>query len=278
MPGAFENFLHSYWKNGKPIFAPNEFSIELGNELKRKVAKKYKFDRYIYHFKEGSHVAALHLHRKNGFFCRVDINRFFYSVRRNRVKRVLKAIGVPKPEYYAKWSCVKNPFEGGGYVLPYGFVQSPILATLVLAESPVGTFLRSLPASISCSVYMDDLCLSGNDQAELKVAFDGLVAAVAEAGFTLNADKTREPAAEIDIFNCSLENGATAVLPGRVNEFYAEERSEAAIEAFETYRDIVKSTTWRVGASKKRRRRAYVEGRRKAAADLPTVATPDPGA
>lgn len=278
MPGAFENILYSYWKNGKPIFVPNEYSVELGNKLKRLVAQKYKFDSYIYHFKEGSHVAALHLHRKNGFFCRVDISRFFYSVRRNRVKRVLKGICIPKPEHYAKWSCVKNPFEGGGYVLPYGFVQSPILATLVLAESPIGTFLQSLTTSISCSVYMDDLCLSGNDQAELRVAFDGLVTAVGEAGFTLNADKTREPAAAIDIFNCSLEHKATAVLPARVAEFYAEERSEAAIEAFETYRDIVKSKTWRVGVSKQRRRRAYVERRRKAAAEAPSAAKPDLGA
>ena len=160
MPLEFENFRHSYWKNGKPIFVPNDFSIELGNKLKRKVAEKYSFDSFFYHFKDGSHVVALHRHRKNAFFCRVDISRFFYSIRRNRLKRILRSIGVPKPEFYAKWSTVKNPFVGGGYVLPYGFVQSPILATLVLSESPIGNYLRSLPGSITPSVYMDDICLS----------------------------------------------------------------------------------------------------------------------
>lgn len=270
MPGPFENFCHSYWKNGKPIFVPNPFGEELGRKLKRKVAKKYTFDKFIYHFKEGSHVVALHRHRKNAFFCRVDLSRFFYSIKRNRLKRVLKDIGIPKPEYYAKWSTVKNPFAGGGYVLPYGFVRSPILATLILSESPIGTYLRALPDTITPSVYMDDLCLSGQDQAALKEAFDGLVVAVAAAGFTLNDEKTREPAAKIDIFNCSLENGNTAVLPDRIDEFFAEDREAAAVASFETYVDIVKSKTWRIGDSKKRRRKAF-ELRRKKAAAAPVV-------
>jgi hypothetical protein len=266
MPLEFENFRHSYLKNGKPIFVPNDFSIALGTKLKRKVAKKYNFDRFIYHFKDGSHVVALHRHRENAFFCRVDISRFFYSIRRNRVKRNLKEIGVAKPEYYAKWSTVKNPFDDGGYVLPYGFVQSPILATLVLAESAIGGYLRGLPEEITPSVYMDDICLSGQDQAELKVAFDGLITAVAEAGFTLNDQKTREPAAQIDIFNCSLEKGSTAVLPERIDEFFSKERDPAAVEAFDTYCDIVQSKTWRIGEAKNRRRNAFVHSKKAATA------------
>ncbi|WP_287100218.1 reverse transcriptase domain-containing protein [Mesorhizobium sp.] len=189
MPVAFENFRHSYWKNGKPIFVPNDYGEDLGRKLKRKITKKYKFDKFIYHFKEGSHVVALHRHRKNAFFCRVDISRFFYSIKRNRLKRILKTIGISRPEHFAKWSTVKNPFEGGGYVLPYGFVQSPILATLILAESPIGAYLRALPAAITPSVYMDDLCLSGPDLDALKTTFDGLVAAVTEAGFILNHER-----------------------------------------------------------------------------------------
>lgn len=264
MPNAFENFLYSYCKKGKPIFVPNDFSKSLGKKLVREVTKKYTFDKFIYHFKEGSHVLALHRHRENTFFCRVDIHRFFYSVKRNRLKRILKAVGIPKPEYYAKWSTVKNPFEGGGYVLPYGFVQSPMLATLILAESPIGTFIRDLPETIDASVYMDDLCLSGNDELELREAFAKLKEAVAGAGFNLNKEKTREPAKQIDIFNCSLEHGTTAVLPQRIDEFYLEERSGAAAASFETYCDIIKSHKWRVGDGKRRRRKAY-KSKKKAA-------------
>ncbi|OAP39031.1 hypothetical protein AU381_07960 [Sinorhizobium glycinis] len=254
MPVMFENFLYSYWKNGKPIYAPNPFSEKLGADIKRQVNKAYQFDNFIYHFKDGSHVVALHKHRTNKFFCRIDISRFFYSVQRNRLKRVLKDVGIFRAEYYAKWSTVKNPFAGGGYVLPYGFVQSPILATLVLAKSPIGEYLRGLDPSITASVYMDDICLSGPDQAALQVAFEGLLQAVEEAGFTLNDEKTRPPAEQIDIFNCSLENGDTRVLPERIDDFYSVDRSQASEEGFEVYCDIVKSHTWRIGARKKRRR------------------------
>lgn len=266
MPHAFENYLHSYWKNGKPIFAPNDFSTDLGTKLKRKIAKKYKFDKFVYHFKDGSHVVALHRHRNNQFFCRIDLEKFFYSIRRNRVKRVLKSIGIPKPEYYAKWSTVKNPFAGGGYVLPYGFVQSPILATLVLAESPIGTYIRKLPLGIAASVYMDDICLSGPDEDQLAEAFKGLLVAVEEAGFQLNHEKTREPAERIDIFNCTLEHGTTEVTPARVVKFYDVPRSANGVASFETYCDIVRSHTWRVGAGKRRRRKLYAAKRKAAKA------------
>lgn len=252
---TFENFKHSYWKNGKPIFAPSERGAAWGEKVKRKVAKLHKFDHFIYHFKDGSHVKALHNHRKNNFFCRVDIERFFYSIRRNRVKRVLKGIGVRKAEAFAKWSTVKNPYPGDGYVLPYGFIQSPILATLVLSTSAIGNYLRSLdPAIITVSVYMDDICLSSQDETALWIAFEGLKAAMEEAGFALNTEKTREPAQIIDIFNCSLESGSTEVLPERIEEFYSIERSEASTGGFETYVNIVKSHTWRSTRKQKRKR------------------------
>ncbi|MFS2325011.1 reverse transcriptase domain-containing protein [Brucella sp. H1_1004] len=256
MPVAFENFLYSFQRNGKPVYAPNEFCEKLGLQIKKQVNKAYKFDSFIYHFKDGSHVVALHKHRANHFFCRIDIARFFYSIQRNRLKRVLKDIGIFRAEYYAKWSTVKNPYEGGGYVIPYGFVQSPILATLVLARSAIGNYLRGLDPSITVSVYMDDICLSGNDEPALREAFEGLLIAVDTAGFTLNDDKTRTTAEQIDIFNCNLEHGDTSVLQGRKNEFYSVVRTPAGEDSFERYCDIVESKTWRVGA-KKKRRKAY---------------------
>ncbi len=253
---TFENFKHSYWKNGKPIFAPSEKGTELGLKIKRKVAKLHKFDHFIYHFKDGTHVKALHLHRPNAFFCRVDIEKFFYSISRNRVRRALRDIGIRKAEQFAKWSTVKDPFSGASYVLPYGFIQSPILATLVLTTSAVGSYIRGLPSTITATVYMDDICLSGNDEAELWDAFNGLKEALEEAGFTLNAGKCREPSATIDIFNCSLTTGATEVLPERIDEFFEVERTDFSVEAFETYCNIVKSHTWRSGKKKRKVRRS----------------------
>lgn len=273
MAVQFENFLYSFMRNGKPIYAPNPFSEKLGFDIKRQVNKAHTFDSFIYHFKDGSHVLALHRHRVNKYFCRIDITRFFYSIQRNRLKRVLKDLGIFRAEYYSKWSTVKNPYPGGGYVIPYGFVQAPILATLVLSKSAIGIYLRGLDPAVTVSVYMDDICLSGNDLEGLKVAFDGLLAAVAEAGFDLNDDKTRVPAEAIDIFNCSLEQGDTKVLQDRVDEFYSVDRSPQSEEGFETYRDIVGSHTWRIGA-KKRRRRAFFRSKPKPA----TLVAPAPEA
>lgn len=268
MPVAFENFLYSFKRNGKPVYAPNEFCEKLGHEIKKQVEKAYTFDPFFYHFKDGSHVVALHKHRLNCFFCRLDIARFFYSVQRNRLKRALKDIGIFRAEYYAKWSTVKNPYEGGGYVIPYGFVQSPILASLVLARSAVGSYLRGLDQTITVSVYMDDICLSGNDEAVLREAFTGLLTAVEEAGFTLNDDKTRITAKQIDIFNCNLEHDHTSVLQERKNEFYSVFRSPAGEDSFERYCDIVESKTWRIGA-KKKRRKAYFRSKPKLPKGVP---------
>lgn len=243
---ALENFAYQYNMNGKPVFAPNKKGREIGYKVKELVEAAVTFDPFIYHLSEGTHIRALHDHRKNKFFCRVDIERFFYVISRNRVKRALKEIGVRDAERFARWSTVKNPYAGGGYVLPYGFVQSPILATLVLSSSAVGEYLRSLGDDITTSVYMDDVCLSSQSLEALEAAFEGLKVAMGEANFTLKADKTRDPSDKIDIFNCELESGRSEVTPERIAEFNAVARSPESESAFETYCSVVKSATWRV--------------------------------
>lgn len=262
---TFENFAYSYWKNGKPYYAPSEQGRSIGHKIKSEIEKKYTFDKFVYHFKDGSHILALHKHRENDYFCRVDIEKFFYSIRRNRIKRILKEYGLSKPEFFSKWSTVKNPFEGGGYVLPYGFIQSPILATLTLATSPIGKFIRSLDDRITSSVYMDDICLSSKDKGAIESAFSGLLVSIDEAGFKLNNEKTRFPAPRIDIFSCSIENGNTEVLPNRIEEFYKKDRTPAGEAAFASYCEIIQSHTWQIGQGKKRRRMASA-ARRKAEA------------
>lgn len=254
----FENYKFSFLKNGKPVFVPTEACEKLGQDLHRRVLDAIKFDDFVYHFKDGSHVVAMHKHRPNKYFCKIDLSKFFYTVRRNRVQRALADIGLSRAEHFAKMSTVKNPFPGGGYVLPYGFIQSPILATLVLLKSPVGTFLRGLDSSVVVSVYMDDICLSAMDEAKLWSAFEGLKQAVADAGFYLNEDKTCEPCTNIEIFNCSITQGDTKVLPARVNKFYQEPHTDNGVASFETYCDIVRSHTWRLGAARKQKRKAYL--------------------
>ncbi len=254
----FENYKFSFIKNGKPVFVSTEACEKLGQDLHRRVLKAFKFDDFVYHFKDGSHVVAMHRHRPNKYFCKIDLSKFFYTVRRNRVQRALADIGLNRAEHFSKMSTIKNPYPEGGYVLPYGFIQSPILATLVLLKSPVGIFLRGLDPSIIVSVYMDDICLSAMDEGKLWSAFDGLKQAIADAGFRLNEEKTREPCTDIEIFNCRIKQGATEVLPARVNKFYQEPRTGNGIASFKAYCDIVKSHTWRLGAARKAKRKAQL--------------------
>lgn len=239
---AFENFDFSY-KNaqGKPVFVPNARTRRLGDEIRRLVGERVEFAPYYFHFRDGAHIAALHAHRANRFFARIDLKNFFYSVGRNRVRAALKSIGINQAdaERYAKWSTVKNPYQEPPYALPYGFPQSPLLASLVLRQSALGAAIEQLHAGIVRSVYLDDIAISGGDLDELRHAFQIVCAAAIEANFTVNQDKVREPAPTIDLFNCDLIEGHTTVREERVALFYDTERSPAGVAAFESYRERI---------------------------------------
>lgn len=241
MAVRYQNFDFQYTKDSRPYFAPSELGRRIGNDIKAQVEAKYSFDAFVYHLGHGGHVAALHSHREHAFFARVDIRRFFYSIARTRVQRALSGIGVLRSRHYAKWSTVRNPYGEPRYVLPYGFIQSPILATLVLLESALGSFLRRCSAvdGLRVSIYMDDIAISSNNQAQLTAAYQELLQRVAEANFTLSEEKMRSPASEIDLFNCDLSHGLTQVRPDRIAAFNAKERSEASRNGFERYVDSV---------------------------------------
>ncbi|TPL52052.1 hypothetical protein FJ937_11865 [Mesorhizobium sp. B2-4-4] len=236
MPVRFENFEFSFLLKGKPAFKPSDLGRRIGQEIKGKVEAAVEFDDFYKHLSAGGHVGALHAHRPHKYFARVDIERFFYSIARNRVARAIQDSGIDRGEHYAKWSCVKNPYEDPSYALPYGFVQSPILATLVLMRSPAGTFLRNLPTDqFGRSVYMDDISLSSDNLAALRETYDELLSCLAMSNFTPNEAKTRAPSDAIDVFNCELRQGVSAVTEARQAEFFATDRSLASSAAFERY-------------------------------------------
>ena len=241
MAVQFATYGYKYQKNGKWFYAPTEKGCDIGEDLKEQVEQAHAFDGIYYHLHKGGHVAALHEHRPHQFFCRVDIERFFYRITRNRVARALRSIGIIRAERYAKWSTVKDPFGEFNYVIPYGFVQSPVLATLVLDRSDVGEFLRSLPAGIGRSVYMDDIVLSGDDLNTLDTHFDMLKSELVRANFNLSQRKIRSPRKAMDVFNCDLETGQSVVQQDRREKFYAEPRSVVSVEAFEEYCERVES-------------------------------------
>lgn len=235
MSVQFKNYRYSYIRKGKPVFVPSERGEAMGRDLKCKVETAVHFEDIYYHLRPGGHVAALHAHRDQRYFARTDIEGFFYGIGRNRVARALHAVGIHKAGYLAKWSCVKNPFEGMRYALPYGFVQSPILATLVLMRSEVGNFLSALPNHVTASVYMDDIAISSNDLKALQAAYTALRVALRESNFAVNEKKAHGPDEAIELFNCKLTRHFASVLQARREEFNLKPRSEASRSAFDRY-------------------------------------------
>lgn len=238
MPVKFENYTHSFQRDGKPVFVPSDLGRRIGEDVKKQVEIAFCFEDTYYHLKKGSHIAALHAHRNNLFFCKVDIKNFFYSVARNRVVKALCSIGIKSSAHYGKWSCVRNPYDEPTYALPYGFVQSPVLATLVLEKSEAGKKIRQLAQTVTVSVYMDDIALSSNDLTILDQKYHELIQAINAANFNVNNQKCVTPCEKMTIFNCSLKKDETLVTPERIKKFTP--KSPASQDGFNRYCESVK--------------------------------------
>lgn len=235
MTVCIPNYAYRYERKGKPVFVPSGIGRRIGIELKAAVENAFKFEPTYFHLRSGGHVAAMHHHRDSQFFARIDISNFFYSVSRRRVKSALDRVGIAKADFFSKWSTLANPFDGPAFVLPYGFVQSPILASLVLATSDVGEHLRGLPASVSASVYMDDISLSSDIKGDLQIAYQSTLDVLTGDGFAVSAAKLRPPASAIDLFNCDLSHGRSSVRDERIEDFLSGNPSPASEEAFVAY-------------------------------------------
>ncbi|WP_425310556.1 reverse transcriptase domain-containing protein [Falsirhodobacter halotolerans] len=189
--------------------------------------------------RNGGHVAALHLHRHNQYFGKVDLKNFFYSIARNRVSRALQNIGIRRSGHYARWSCVRNPYGHPRYALPLGFVQSPVLASLVLCLSEAGKCLESMHADVTRSVYMDDISFSGSTPEVVNEAIDLFSQAISRSELFLNPEKTILASESMLIFACHIENSKTYVTQDRINTFYSTQRSVESAAGFEAYRASV---------------------------------------
>lgn len=192
---------------------------------------------YFFHYRNGGHVEALHQHLRNRYFFRIDLKNFFYSIARNRVARTLRQCGFRSARQYAEWSSVKNPYhDGPKYVLPIGFRQSPLLASLVLWRSAVASAIEeALSRSVLVSVYFDDLIGSANDEAELRITYEGILAACFQANLTANEAKLIPPAQAIIAFNCQLSHGRADVTEDRIQNFIDEDRGSIAEDSFLDY-------------------------------------------
>lgn len=239
-----ENYKHKFSLRGKFVFVPNERCIRKGRRIIRHF-RGMPFPSYFYHYQSGGHIAALHAHLDNRYFFKIDIKSFYYSIARERVTRALRRWRLQGAQTHAKWSCVRNPASCGRpkYVLPIGFVQSPLLASLVLLYSPVTAAIeRAIARGVTVSVYLDDIVGSHDDQALLMEVYEDIRQACIAGEFIPNAEKLTPPTDAIVAFNCDLMQGQTYVTDARVRKFYEDpDRSPASSQSFEEYRELVAS-------------------------------------
>lgn len=219
----FDNYDHKFLVDGtRLIFVPTPAARMAGRKLQKQVLRRWTPPVYFYHFSEGGHVAAAKAHLKSHLFARLDIAKFFDHITRGRVHRALRRIGF---KHGFAWdaaceSTVSKSTTKKSYSLPFGFVQSPVLASLALATSALGAALAELHhGGMSLSVYMDDMLLSGDDGSALRMARCKLEAATEISRFEFNTLKSAGPECEIDVFNLVLSHDRLRVSPERFARF-----------------------------------------------------------
>lgn len=209
-------------KPGKWVFVPTEESKATGAKIKAAIQGCWSPPPYYYHLRSGGHVEAVKSHLGHTTFLHVDIQDFFGSINRSRVTRNLKAkVSYEVAREIANASTVRHPDEKSRYIIPYGFVQSQIMAALCLDQSRLGTYLDKVYKSedVALSVYVDDIIVSCNDIDHANTILDRLNSAAKSAGFTLNPGKQQGPAAEITAFNILVANASMEIDAQRLAKF-----------------------------------------------------------
>ncbi|MFP3744214.1 reverse transcriptase domain-containing protein [Achromobacter sp. SIMBA_011] len=221
--------FHELWEErfelapGKWVFVPSAESRERGERITSKIKEKWQAPAYFYHCHHGGHVRAIKQHLANTHFCCVDIESFFTSINLSRVTRALKQyFGYEVAREFARDSVIRLVGDvDSQYILPFGFVQSPIIASVCLDQSALGRVLHELASKpdITVSVYVDDIILSGSDPYRLQQEFESIKAAADRSGWKVSTSKTQPPGEQILSFNIHLSQGNLTISSERMGLF-----------------------------------------------------------
>jgi Reverse transcriptase (RNA-dependent DNA polymerase) len=230
-------------KPGRYVYIQSREARDRARVLLKRVRIKYKPNAIFYHLGEqGGHVEAMRIHHGNKYFSRYDIDDFFGHVTRTKVTRSLCNIGFRRDVAF-DMAIESVVVEGPSKIVPFGFRQSPLLATLVLEHSGLGRHLVELAANryLTVSIYMDDIVLSSNFREILEVASPPLEMIAQRSGFRLGRDKMTVAAVSVDVFNCRLADNEITILDDRMRKFFRDfrEAGEAGKDAIIRYIEMV---------------------------------------
>lgn len=205
--------------NGKYVYVQEGRYQANGRLLLEWCCRKWTPPKFYFHYRLGGHVAAVKVHLSSQFFARADLERFFWHVSRNKVVRALKRIGFKYSDAY-EYAVNATVTDKGRHFLPFGFVESPFLATLCLDKSGLGTLFRDLiKKGIVVSVYVDDIILSADDPRLLDDALQQMKQVGDRVGFPLNTSKTMSVGPDVSAFNIEAGHGRMAVTDERMRQF-----------------------------------------------------------
>lgn len=140
---------------------------------------------------------------------------------------------------FAKLSTVKKP-NSTQETLPFGFNQSPIIASLCLQNSNLGSMLNHLNKvnNVKVSVYMDDIIISSNNKDKLQKIYNKVCTSFEKASFKINLNKSEAPNDLVSVFNIKLKRNQLDIEKKRLIEFKQKllnTKNEYVIEGVLTY-------------------------------------------
>ncbi|AFJ58315.1 hypothetical protein PflA506_3547 [Pseudomonas fluorescens A506] len=209
-------------KSNTWVYVPTLEAVKEGKLLKKIIEFKWSPPANYYHLKSGGHVDALKYHLNGKFFVHADIKKFFNSINRSRITRELKPyFGYEKSRAIAMESTVSIPLDSGQvFALPFGFVQSTIIASLCFRKSSLGNTIDILnnTKGVRVSIYVDDIIISTHCLEKAEAALLMIQKSAARSGFTLNEEKTQGPSTTITAFNIDLQQNLMKITDWRFNE------------------------------------------------------------
>jgi hypothetical protein len=216
-------WLHKFEiKPGQWVFVPNQESRLAGQKIKQEIESVWHAPAYYAHLRKGGHVAALRGHLKDKLFLSADISHFFNCINRSRITRNLKnLLSYNRARKISNESTVKNPLNPTEYVLPYGFIQSSVIASLCFYKSAVGRYLHVIrKRGCNVTVYMDDILISTNLSADdAQKIFCELKEKAEKSRFPLNYGKTTAPDLKAEMFNITVDSSGLKIVKERMRQF-----------------------------------------------------------
>ncbi|SFX31107.1 Reverse transcriptase (RNA-dependent DNA polymerase) [Marinospirillum alkaliphilum DSM 21637] len=203
---------------------------------------------YYFNHQKGGHVAALKLHTESEYFFKIDIKRFFDSINKTRVTRNLKELfGYEIARAAASKSTVPMPNSlEKRFILPFGFIQSPIISALCLRKSHLGNLLHKIRENkrMKVSVYVDDIIVSSSKKhlKELTSIYFKSVYACEKSGFLLNNEKSQKPEAYVNSFNITTRKKSMTINESRMAEFRKtlhETKNKFVVDGVKNYVDSI---------------------------------------